>query len=334
MGAFYSQLFVTPAYPAIPFTDQTVIVTGSNSIEKTTDRIGVCEVWELDLASFESVKLFAERALKLPRLDILVENAGIATYTFDTAEGHERTITINVISTFPLGLLLLPKLKATAKEFPSSTPHLSIVTSDVHAWTSFPEWKTANTFVALNDKETADMQARYPTSKLEVLVVRELSSKLAGSGVIMNMLTPGLCKSQLSREAGLGFRLMILLFARSTEVAVGPYSPPPQQVRKAMMTTAKFFEMHISQITMSPDDRVETQPQSEDVTPDVLDWDGPDDSANPVNWPSSKKTSHIVLIALVQLVSYVLLERLFFSIAHSLPSGTLRRPCLPQRVKA
>jgi NAD(P)-dependent dehydrogenase (short-subunit alcohol dehydrogenase family) len=249
----YSQLLVTPEYPTKSFTDQTVIVTGSNvgigfeaarhftrlnaakvilavrnisagetakqSIEESTGRAGVCEVWELDLASFGSVKAFAARASQLPRLDIVVENAGIATYNFRVAEGHESSITVNVISTFLLGLLLLPRLKATAKEFPSSTPHLSIVTSDVHAWTSLPEWKSSNTFATLDEEEAADMPARYPTSKLlEILVVRELSPNLADSGVILNMLTPGLCHSSLSREAGWGIWLMIQLMARSTEV--------------------------------------------------------------------------------------------------------------------
>lgn len=57
---------------------------------------------------------------------------------------------------------------------------------------------------------------------------------------------------------------------------------------------------------LSPDDNVETQRQSEKVTADVLDWDGPDDPDNPMNWPSSKRIPHIVLIALIQLVSYVL----------------------------
>lgn len=253
MGAFYSQLLVTPELPTKSFINQTVIVTGSNVgigleavrhfvrlhaakvilgvrdisagerakqlIEESTGRAGVCEVWELDLASFISVKTFAARASHLPRLDIVVENAGIATYKFSTAEEHERTITVNVISTFLLGLLLLPKLKVTAKELSSSSPHLTIVTSDVHAWTGFPEWKTRNTFVTLDEERTADMQARYSTSKLlEVLIVRELAPRLADSGVILNMLTPGLCKSRLSREAGWMLHIMIFLFARSTEV--------------------------------------------------------------------------------------------------------------------
>ncbi|KAK9483906.1 hypothetical protein V1527DRAFT_471573 [Lipomyces starkeyi] len=254
MSFLYSQLFIRPPYPTKSFTDQIVIVTGSNvglgfeaarhfarlnaakvilavrntsagekarqSIEASTGRSGVCEVWQLDLASYDSVKAFAARALsELLRLDIVLENAGIATRSFSLVEGHESTITVNVISTVLLGLLLLPKLKQTAKEFPGASPHLSIVTSEVHAWTGMPEWKAENAFTALDDEKTANMQERYPTSKLlEVLVVRELAPRLADSGVILNMLNPGLCHSQLARNAGWRLWLLKLLLARSTEV--------------------------------------------------------------------------------------------------------------------
>jgi retinol dehydrogenase-12 len=254
MGFLYSQLFVTPNYPTESFTDQTIIVTGSNiglgleaarhfarcnakkiilavrnlaagkkakqSIEESTgSSTEICEVWELDLASYASVKAFAARASALARIDVLLENAGLATRTFRRVEGHEHTITVNVISTFLLGLLLLPKLKETAKAIPTAKPHWSIVTSEVHAHTLLPEWKSPNTFDALDDEKTASMQGRYPTSKLlEVLVVREIASKLADSGVVLNMVNPGLCHSQLAREAGWLLWVVKLVLARSTEV--------------------------------------------------------------------------------------------------------------------
>ncbi|KAH7142307.1 putative MFS multidrug transporter [Fusarium sp. MPI-SDFR-AT-0072] len=50
-------------------------------------------------------------------------------------------------------------------------------------------------------------------------------------------------------------------------------------------------------------DDIETQRQFEKDDPDALDWDGPEDPDNPINWPPRKRTAHIVLIALVQLVS-------------------------------
>ncbi|KAL5592798.1 hypothetical protein FOBRF1_013106 [Fusarium oxysporum] len=50
-------------------------------------------------------------------------------------------------------------------------------------------------------------------------------------------------------------------------------------------------------------DDIETQRQFEKDDPDALDWDGPEDPDNPMNWPPRKRTAHIILIALVQLVS-------------------------------
>ncbi|KAK9241638.1 hypothetical protein V1506DRAFT_556448 [Lipomyces tetrasporus] len=139
-----------------------------------------------------------ERASNLPRIDVLLEIAGIATTNFSLAEGHERTITVNMISTFMLGLLLLPMLKETANEIPTARPYWIIVSSEC-----------PNTFEPLDDQNNANMKARYPTSKLlEVLVVREIASKLADSSVILNMLNP----------AGWLLWFMKLVLACTTEV--------------------------------------------------------------------------------------------------------------------
>lgn len=253
MGFISSQLFVTPVYPTTSCAGQTIIVTGSNvglgkeaarhfarlgaskvilavrnsqageeakkDIETSTScGADVLEVWTLDLLSYESCKSFADRASKLPRLDVLLENAGIATKEWILAGGHERTIAVNVISTFYLAMLMLPKLKSSAKEF-GIKPRLVIVSSEVHAWTKFPEWKEPKVFDALGIESKAGMGERYPTSKLlEVLVVRQMAPKLDGSGVILNILNPGLCHSGLGREAGVFLAVMKLVLARTTEV--------------------------------------------------------------------------------------------------------------------
>lgn len=114
------------------------------------------------MANFKSVQAFAARAAQLLRLDILIENVGIETTRHKSAKGHESSITVNIISTFLLALLLLSKMKETAKKFPSIMPHLSIVTSEVHAWTDLPgadlsEWKMQNTFQTLDCEDTANM---------------------------------------------------------------------------------------------------------------------------------------------------------------------------------
>jgi NAD(P)-dependent dehydrogenase (short-subunit alcohol dehydrogenase family) len=252
MGFLYSQLFVTPSVPNKSLKGETVIVTGSNvglgkesarqiakmgadklilavrnveagnaakaDIEKSTGSSTVVEVWPLDLSSYESVQAFAKRASQLPRLDALLENAGIATGNVSMAEGHERTITVNVISTFLLALLLLPKLKASAKEF-GTTPRLTIVSSEVHGWSKFPEWKEDDVFAALDQSTAASMKERYQTSKLlEVLVVRQIAPMFKGSNVTLNMLNPGLCHSELSRDSGFALTILKFFLARTTEV--------------------------------------------------------------------------------------------------------------------
>src|SRR3569833_2986325 len=140
-----SHLCLTPPIPTHKFTGQTIIVTGSNtgmgleaarhfvrldaskvvlavrslskgdaaksSIESTTGRTGIVDVWELDLASFASVRAFADRVMTLERLDVVVANAGVYLFDFTLAEGCETTITVNVISTMMMALMFLSFLR-------------------------------------------------------------------------------------------------------------------------------------------------------------------------------------------------------------------------------
>ena len=188
-----SQVLTKLPYPTKKFTGQTIIVTGSNvgmgleaarhfvrldaakvilavrsitkgeaakeSIEESEKRPGVAEVWELDLAKYSSVKAFAERAMTLDRLDVVVANAGMYTFDFTMAEDNEITITVNVVSTFLLGLLLLPKLRETAVKFDKEVV-LTFTGSFVHFMTQFPERKSENIFEALAVKQTARMNDR------------------------------------------------------------------------------------------------------------------------------------------------------------------------------
>ncbi len=43
----------------------------------------------------------------------------------------------------------------------------------------------------------------------------------------------------------------------------------------------------------------------------LVDWDGPDDVASPVNWPARSRWAHIIMISILGLVTY----------AHPLPSS-------------
>ncbi|ORY71178.1 putative short-chain dehydrogenase [Pseudomassariella vexata] len=194
-------------------------------IETSTNRTGVAEVWQLDLTSFDSVKEFCQRAEKLHRLDVVVENAGVATGDFVQYEGYEQQITVNVISTFLMALLILPSLRRTATRF-NVVPSLVIVTSDAHAYTSLTRARNApSIFEAL--RGSAGMSGRYSNSKLlEVLVVRELATEMESSPkkprVALNLVHPGLCKSKLFRHITWPISWIIaigfLLLARTSEM--------------------------------------------------------------------------------------------------------------------
>ncbi|TAQ86759.1 hypothetical protein B7494_g4923 [Chlorociboria aeruginascens] len=263
--SFLKSQFTALPYPTTDFSGQTVIVTGANSglgleaarhfvrlnarkvilacrdiekgedamksIEETTARKGAVEVWQVDLSSYQSVTQFCARAQTLDRLDVVVENAGIAVPDYIEIEGMESTITVNVISTFLMALLLLPKLREDAVKF-DMVPRLTIVASDVHEQALFKEQTEASIFTAL--KSPKYQQDRYNVSKLmEIFVVRELAPAMTASNkpkVILNTLTPGLCHSQLMRNSklvlGIVAKIGKALFARTTDLL---YQKPPRR---------------------------------------------------------------------------------------------------------
>jgi len=100
-------------------------------IENTTQIKDIVVVWQLDMASYDSVRDFRRKVADLERLDAVVLNAGVATPHFKLIEGFESTILVNVISTFLLALLILPVLRESAVKY-DITPHLTIVASDAH----------------------------------------------------------------------------------------------------------------------------------------------------------------------------------------------------------
>lgn len=183
------------------------------------------------MASYDSVKLFAAKINNdLPHLDALAVNAGISTTEYHIAEGLEQTLAVNVVSSFLLCLLCLPKLRKTALQTKEAS-HLTIVGSVVHCFADHeqvvqpPEGRM---FATLSDKSQADMPARYFVSKLIVLLcMREMSKWMSntkeGSGhtdVVFNCPNPGWCKTELFRQddGGAFARNLLKLIGRSPEV--------------------------------------------------------------------------------------------------------------------
>lgn len=274
--------------PPGSFASQTVIVTGANTglgletarhivslgatkvilgvrslakgnaakadIEATTGRANVVEVWELDLERFDSVKAFASRASKLPRLDTAIMNAGLGSMEWNISpDGWERTIQVNVLSTSLLSLLLLPLLVKTRRAFPSTRPHLVILGSDNHALAKFEEFTAENSLKALNDHELWKIRCgnnpmeRYSVSKLlDAYLTIELASIVpvvdGEPAVIVDSLTPGFCKSDLmTREPGVPF-IMVALLALTGRTPVEGSKAVVDAAVRGKEAHGKYFE--------------------------------------------------------------------------------------------
>ncbi|KAH6649086.1 hypothetical protein BKA67DRAFT_576718 [Truncatella angustata] len=248
-------------YPAASCYGRTVVITGSNTglgkeaarhyarlgasrlilavrdlqkgfaakqdIEHTAAKNTIIDVWLLDMASYESVKAFCGRLdTELDRVDIFHANAGVIPVRFSMTEGNETTITVNFISTFLLVAMVLPKLRATAEEL-SVRPNLVITSSGAHKHTTFPQQREDMIFKALNDADYANgvyWKEQYPISKLlGILALRRIAGVHPADSypVTINLVSPGLCYSELAREAQgfdrFAFQAMQALLARSTE---------------------------------------------------------------------------------------------------------------------
>lgn len=127
----------------------------------------VCEVWELDLASFDSVEKFANKIQTLDRIDALIENAGVAMAEFTLSEGVETSVMVNVAGTMLLAMRAIPKLQESARKF-NITPHISIVASEV-AFTceGVIEAIEGDVFEALGKPETTKMNVQYVLTSLK-----------------------------------------------------------------------------------------------------------------------------------------------------------------------
>lgn len=163
------------------------------------------EMMRLDLASLADVRRFAAEYLAAhPRLDILINNAGITlTARTETVDGFETTFGVNHLGHFLLTNLLLDRLKASA---PS---RIVVLASDAHRG-------------ALRGLDFDDLQSRrsysgmgsYCKSKLaNILFTVELAERLRGSGVTVNAVHPGVVRSGFAGDGDTTGVFKLLLHA-------------------------------------------------------------------------------------------------------------------------
>jgi len=154
----------------------------------------------VDLASEESTRSFAEEfKRKYPRLDVLINNAGVYTAHREvTLDGLERTFEVNYLSGFLLTHLLLDLLKKSA---PSRIVNVS---SSAHSGGTIH-------FDDLQGEQRYGGFGAYGQSKLaQVLFTRELARRLEGTRVTVNACHPGVIRTNL----GMGGTSAVVRFVR------------------------------------------------------------------------------------------------------------------------
>ncbi len=142
-----------------------------------------------DLASLDSVRRFAaDFKAKYNKLHVLINNAGIHYPERKlTIDGYEAMFAVNHLGHFLLTLLLLDMIKASAPA------RIINVSSEAHVFSKID-------FDDLNlDKKFNEFQA-YGRSKLaNIYFTYELAERLAGTGVTVNCLHPGMVKTNFQR---------------------------------------------------------------------------------------------------------------------------------------
>jgi len=146
----------------------------------------------LDQADLGSVRRAAERAAGEPRIDLLINNAGVMFPPLTrTAQGRELQFGVNHLATFALTALMLPKLAETMGA-------RVVVTSSLAHKRGAIAWYDLDANAGYNASQ------RYSDSKLaNLLHVQELDRRLraAGSPVMAVACHPGVAATELIRHA-------------------------------------------------------------------------------------------------------------------------------------
>lgn len=148
----------------------------------------------LDFDDLESVREAAERAAKEPRIDALINNAGVMVPPLQrTKQGFELQFGVNHLGCFALTALLLPKLAQTGGS-------RVVVTSSVVHRNGKIDWDDPNAEKGYNKTK------RYGASKLaNALFFFELDRRLRASGSPVTAVGchPGIAATSLGRHMGL-----------------------------------------------------------------------------------------------------------------------------------
>lgn len=172
-----------------------------NRIKQQTGNAAV-EFMQADLSAQQEVRCLAQQFEgRYRRLDVLVNNAGaIFARRRESVDGIEMTFALNYLSQFLLTNLLLDTIKASA---PARIINVSS-RSHARAQIDFDDLQSRSHYHGLR---------AYAHSKLAiVLFTYELARRLAGTGVTVNALHPGVVATNFALDHGGVMGLVMRLF--------------------------------------------------------------------------------------------------------------------------
>jgi NAD(P)-dependent dehydrogenase (short-subunit alcohol dehydrogenase family) len=187
------------------------------------------ELMQIDLSLQESIqKMVTAFGEKHDRLDVLVNNAAVYKSKRErTPAGLEMMFATNHLGPFLLTNLFLDHLKA------SSPARVLMVTAPSTTPIDFDNLQ--------GEREFNSLQAFGVTKMCNLLFTYELSRRLAGTGVTVNAVHPGLSKTNLMKEAPNVLRWLTQLASKKPEKAAKSLAYLASSVEMANIS-GRFFK--------------------------------------------------------------------------------------------
>jgi len=148
-----------------------------------------------DFTSMAEVKRVADEiADRIPRLDVLINNAGgVRDRRIITADGTEATFAANHLAPFLLTRELMPLLKASAASRPPGTARVIAVSSSAHRVVDGIGWDD------LQSLREFQPTFAYCRAKLaNILFTRELARRAGPDGIAAQAMHPGVVASNFA----------------------------------------------------------------------------------------------------------------------------------------
>jgi NAD(P)-dependent dehydrogenase (short-subunit alcohol dehydrogenase family) len=187
-------------------------------------------VLPLDQADLASVRAAADLAAREPRIDALINNAGVMFPPLTrTKQGFELQFGVNHLGCYALTALLLPKLAETQGS-------RVVVTSSIAHRGAKIDWDD------LNAEKRYDRYRRYAASKLaNALFAFELDRRLRASGSLVAAVGchPGIASTDLGRHMGALQILLSLVRLGLNSAAMGAW--PALQAAAGPATTGGYY---------------------------------------------------------------------------------------------